>query len=125
MEIVQENLIHVALGRRDLGAFDQDLVYSIGLIDYFDDAFVVKLMNAVHAVLRPGGRIVLGNFHPRNPSRAVMDHVFAWKLVHRTEEDMSRLYRASAFGRACTRVLYEEQGINLFAECVKAERGER
>jgi hypothetical protein len=32
---------------------------------------------------------------------------------------MDRLYRASAFGRPCTRVLYEAQRINLFAECTK------
>ena len=63
---------------------------------------------------------VLGNFHPRNVTRAVMDHVLGWKLVHRTAEDMSRLYRASTFGRDCARVLYEREGVNLFAECMKA-----
>jgi hypothetical protein len=63
---------------------------------------------------------VLGNFHPCNVTRAVMDHVLGWKLVHRTAEDMTRLYRASTFGRDCARVLYEEEGVNLFAECVKA-----
>jgi len=46
-----------------------------------------------------------------------------WKLIHRTEEDMSRLYSKSAFGRDCTRVQFEGQGINLFAECAKAGQG--
>ena len=32
---------------------------------------------------------------------------------------MNRLFQASAFARPCTRILYEEQQINLFAECVK------
>jgi hypothetical protein len=53
------------------------------------------------------------------PTRAFMDHVLEWRLIHRTEEDLDRLYKASAFGRGCTRVVFEEQGINLFAECVK------
>jgi len=121
MSLVNENLVYLATGRRRITLEEQDLVYSVGLIDYFDDAFVIKLMNFAHAVLRPGGRVVLGNFHPQNPTRALLDHVLDWKLIHRTEEDMNRLFRASAFGRASTRVVFEEQEINLFAECVRSD----
>ena len=119
IELVAENLIHLALGRSQTRIEGQDLVYSIGLIDYFDDALVVKLMNLVHGMLRPGGRIILGNFHPRNPARAFSNLVIEWGLIHRTEEDMNRLYAASHFARPCTAVRFEEQEINLFAECVK------
>lgn len=119
VSLVNENLVYLATGRRKVTLEEQDLVYSVGLIDYFEDEFVIKLMNFIHAALRPGGRVVLGNFHPRNPTRALLDHVFEWKLIHRTEADMNRLFCASAFGRPCTRVLFEEQEINLFAECVK------
>ena len=119
VDLVEANLIHVATGRRTLPIADQDLVYSIGLIDYFDDALVVKLLDWVHSTLRPGGRVIVGNFHPDNPTRAVMDHVLEWKLVHRDEDDMNRLLCASAFGKPCSRILYEDQGINLFAEAVK------
>jgi SAM-dependent methyltransferase len=119
MRLLPENLVHLCTGRTTPSFAEQDLVYSIGLIDYFDDAFVVKLMDVVHDALRPGGRAVLGNFHPRNETRAFMDHVLDWKLVHRTPADMDRLYRASRFGRACTRVVFETEGINLFAECVR------
>ncbi len=117
---IAANLIKVALGRSVLDLADQDLVYSIGLIDYFSDQIVVKLLDAIHAALRPGGRVILGNFHPANPTKAVMDHVLDWKLRHRSESDMHALYRASAFGTGCARIFYEAQGINLFAEGVKA-----
>ncbi len=119
MNLVEANLIHVAVGRRELALPPQDLVYSIGLIDYFDDNLVVKLLDWIHSILRPGGRVVLGNFHPRNPTRAAMDHVLEWRLIHRDEADMHRLLRASAFGTQCSRITYEPQRINLFAECVK------
>lgn len=118
MSLVHEDLVYLATGRARATFEDQDLVYSVGLVD-FEDAFVVKLLDFVHDTLRPGGRVLIGNFHPRNGSRAVMDHVLDWKLVHRTEDDMDRLFRASAFGRGTTRILYEEQGINLFAECIR------
>lgn len=115
------NLLALATGRQQLPPLlEQHLIYSIGLIDYFDDAQVIALMNLAHQWLAPGGRLVLGNFHPRNPSRALMDHVLHWRLIHRSEEDMHRLYLASRFGKPATRIEFEAQGINLFAECQKS-----
>ncbi len=119
MTLTPENLIHLAIGRKTIAVDEQDLVYSIGLIDYFPDELVVKLMSLVHSLLRPGGKVILGNFHPKNTCKAFMDHVLEWRLIHRSEADMDRLYRASAFGRDCTNIRFEDQGINLFAECVK------
>lgn len=120
LELANENLVYLATGRRRTTLTQQDLVYSVGLIDYFTDSFVIQLMSFIHGTLRPGGRLVLGNFHPRNVTKAIMDHVVDWKLIHRTEEDLSRLFQVSAFGRPCTRIRFEPQGVNLFAECVKS-----
>jgi hypothetical protein len=36
------------------------LVYSIGLIDYFSDRFVVSLLDYIHGLLKPGGSAILG-----------------------------------------------------------------
>ena len=120
MLLLNDNLVQLAAGRGRSNIKDQHLVYSVGLIDYFKDELVVRLMNFVHSILAPGGRVIFGNFHPRNPTRGIMDHVLEWKLIHRTEEMMNRLFLASKFARPCTRIIYEEQEINLFAECVKA-----
>jgi extracellular factor (EF) 3-hydroxypalmitic acid methyl ester biosynthesis protein len=111
-----ENLIALILGRVKLELPPQDLVYSIGLIDYLNDKLVEKTLNYAHSVLAPGGRVILGNFHPRNPAKEFMDYVFDWKLIHRSEDDMHRLFRRSAFSMPCSRVLFEEGGIDLFAE---------
>jgi len=119
MTPIKANLVRLALGRRQLPLEEQDLVYSIGLIDYFGDRFVIALLDYIYEILRQGGKVILGNFHPRNPSRAFMDHVLDWRLIHRTEEDMDRLFLASRFKRPCTRVRFESEGINLFAECNK------
>ncbi len=119
LRYVPGNLIQVVNGKQHLDVEPQDLIYSIGLIDYFSDKFVVRLLDYIYGKLSPGGRVILGNFHPSNPTRALMDHVLGWKLVHRTEEQMHRLFEQSAFQRPCTKIRYEEQRINLFAECVK------
>jgi SAM-dependent methyltransferase len=98
MILHQANLVYLAMGRTSIDLAPQDLIYSIGLIDYFNDRFVVNLMNYAYRLLKPGGRLILGNFHPRNPI-ALMDYVLDWKLIHRTEEDMDRLFAASMFSR--------------------------
>ena len=119
INLINANLVYLALGRQKLELNDQDLIYSIGLIDYFNDKFVVKLLNWIHGRLRPGGTVILGNFHPNNYSKEMMDYVLEWRLIHRSEEDMHRLFTCSAFGRSCTRIQFEDEGINLFAECAK------
>lgn len=119
VSLQSENLIRVALGKARTDIRDQDLVYTIGLIDYFGDELVIRLMNLIHGMLRPGGRVILGNIHPCNPTRGLMDHVLDWKLIHRTEEDMNRLYASSDFGRPSTSIRFENEGINLFAECIR------
>ena len=121
LRFVPGNLIEVVNGKQDLGIESQDLIYSIGLIDYFSDSFVIRLLDYIHSKLGPGGRVILGNFHPRNPTRALMDYVLSWELIYRTEDEMNRLFAQSAFRRPCTKIRYEEQRINLFAECIKDE----
>lgn len=117
--LVRANLIHAGLGRQALALREQDLIYSLGLFDYLGDGMVVKVLDLIHGALRSGGRVIAGNFHARNATKAFMDHVLDWRLVHRTEADMRRLFQASAFGQ-CTRISYEPLRINMFAEGIKA-----
>jgi len=115
----QENLIYLALGKRQISLPPQDLIYSIGLIDYFNDQLVVKLNDYAHQLLAPGGRLILGNFHTKNPIKAFMDHILDWKLIHRDENDMNRIFSSSRFNAPCSEILYESEGINMFACCEK------
>jgi extracellular factor (EF) 3-hydroxypalmitic acid methyl ester biosynthesis protein len=117
--LVNENLIALYLGRGKTKVEPQQLIYSIGLIDYLNDKLVNKLLQYAYDNLAPGGRVILGNFHPRNPAKEFMDYVLEWNLIHRTEEDMNRLFLRSPFKRECTNIQFEGEGVNLFAECIK------
>ena len=119
IQLINSSMVYLATGRQNLKLKDQDLVYSIGIIDYFNDKFVVALLNYIYDILRHGGKVILGNYHPKNTARALMDYVLDWKLIHRTEADMDRLFERSKFGRPTTRIRFEGQGINLFAEGIK------
>jgi len=121
IDLINENLIALFLGRGRVQVPSHDLIYSIGLIDYLNDKLVGKLLQFAFEHLNPGGRVILGNFHPYNPAKEFMDHVLEWNLIHRTEEDMHRLFLASPFRSRCTKITFEESGIDLFAECVRPE----
>jgi extracellular factor (EF) 3-hydroxypalmitic acid methyl ester biosynthesis protein len=55
MRLEHGNLVHLATGRTVIDLKDQNLVYSIGLIDYFEDRFFIALLNWIHGCLAPGG----------------------------------------------------------------------
>ena len=117
VQTLHGNLIYLVTGRQELHLAPQDLIYAANLIDYFSDELATALIDWIYDRLRPGGRVILGNFHPRNASRGLMDHVLDWHLTHRDEADMSRLFLNSKFGRPASRVIFEDEGIDLFAEC--------
>jgi hypothetical protein len=48
-----------------------------------------------------------------------MDHILDWKLIHRDENDMNRIFASSRFNAPCSEILYESEGINMFACCEK------
>jgi hypothetical protein len=119
IHLLQENLILLAMGRRSASMPPQDLIYSIGLIDYFQDKLVIQLLNWMYDTLAPGGKALLGNFDPRCQNRVFMDHLLEWRLIYRTPDDMRRLFANSKFGDEPVDVRYEQEGINLFASCRK------
>lgn len=116
-KMVQLNPVSLLLGGPSPELMGQDLIYSCGLIDYLNERMLVRLLNFIHAILRPGGRVVLGNIHAGAPVRAMMDHVLEWKLHYRTPADLDRVLLASAFKRGATAVHYEAERVNFFAEC--------
>ena len=73
----------------------------------------------VHGGYLAAAVATIDDFHSDNPNKALMDHVFDWKLIHRSEEYMNRLFEQSKFGSPCTNIRYEEARVNLFAEGTK------
>jgi len=46
-----------------------ELVWSSGLFDYLDDGLFVRLLRRLLRFAEPNGEVVVGNFHPSNPTR--------------------------------------------------------
>ena len=114
VRFMHENVIKWVLGRakHDMGL--QDIIYTSGLCDYLDDRMMQRLIERCHQQLAPGGALIIGNFSPSNPDRQFMDNIMYWRLIHRDEGDMHRLFAASPFGDR-VELIAEEHGVNLFA----------
>ena len=91
-----------------------DLIWSAGLLDYFTDRQFVFLIKNLYRHLRPEAELVVGNFHPDNPSRAYMEIIGDWHLIYRSEHDLIRLARQAGFGLNDIRVGVEAENVNLF-----------
>ncbi len=91
----------------------------MGLTDYFSDRLCVKTLNNIYDILKPGGEVIVGNFHARCPSRVFLDYMLDWPLIYRTEEDMERIFAASKFGESQVYVDYEEERVNMLVRCKK------
>ena len=71
----------------DLG--QQDLIYSVGLIDYLIDRRAKALAERLYDHLKPGGLLIIGNMNETELSNLwPMEFITDWHLYYRTEADM-------------------------------------
>jgi extracellular factor (EF) 3-hydroxypalmitic acid methyl ester biosynthesis protein len=70
---------------------DLDLVYSTGLYDYLPDPVAQRLTKRLYSLLRPGGRMLLGNMVEGPDITWIMEYALDWAILYRTEQDMLRL----------------------------------
>jgi len=68
----------------ELGQFD--FIYALGLFDYLTPPVAKAVIEKVYALLNPGGKLVVGNYHVGNPDRCYMEYWMDWVLFYRTEE---------------------------------------
>jgi extracellular factor (EF) 3-hydroxypalmitic acid methyl ester biosynthesis protein len=68
-----------------------DLIYSAGLYDYLPDPVALSLTRILYSRLRRGGRILAGNLVEAPELTWLMDYVFGWPLIYRTEDSLLRL----------------------------------
>lgn len=90
-----------------------DFIWSAGLFDYFDDTVFKRMLTRFLKAVKPNGELIIGNFHPRNPSRPIMEFT-NWDLHHRTEMELVDLAHACGVEYDRITLVQEAEGINLF-----------
>ncbi len=94
-----------------------DLLYTAGLYDYLPQAVAKNLTSIISGSVSQGGELIIGNFHPDNPTKTISDLVADWRLIHRNQEQMQDLISTSSFKKS--QFYLDEIGIDLFIEAYK------
>lgn len=67
----------------------QDLIYSVGLLDYLIDRRARSLAARLYERLAPGGMLIIGNMNETELSNLwPMEFITDWHLFYRTDKDM-------------------------------------
>jgi extracellular factor (EF) 3-hydroxypalmitic acid methyl ester biosynthesis protein len=116
-ELVRDS-VRTMLRTRDLserwGRFE--FLYSMGLFDYLTTPVARAVLAKLYDLLTPGGELVIGNFHVRNPTRVYMEYWMDWVLVYRTEDELLDL--AWGLPGADASLVFEETGSQMFL-CIR------
>lgn len=94
-------------------AREYDLVWSAGLFDYLDDKSFKFLLSRLLTMVKVGGKMVIGNFSKKNPTRDFMEFGH-WFLYHRSPIEMLSLAQECGIANDRISVESEAEGINLF-----------
>ncbi|HEX9159257.1 MAG TPA: class I SAM-dependent methyltransferase, partial [Rhizomicrobium sp.] len=67
----------------------QDLIYSVGLLDYLTDRRAASLVRRLFELLVPGGLLIIGNMNETPLSNLwPMEFITDWSLHYRSEQQM-------------------------------------
>jgi extracellular factor (EF) 3-hydroxypalmitic acid methyl ester biosynthesis protein len=90
---------------------EYDVIYSAGLFDYFSDPVCQAAARRLIHALKPGGKLIIGNFNISTPNKFLMEIALDWRLIYRSPEDLAKLY-TDLGGQL--EVESEPEGVNLF-----------
>jgi extracellular factor (EF) 3-hydroxypalmitic acid methyl ester biosynthesis protein len=94
-----------------------DYIYSMGLFDYLTPPVASAVLGKLYQILKPGGTMLIGNFHVSNPSRCYMEYWLDWVLYYRSEEEFTDLLGNAESAEA--NVFFEDSGSQLFLQVQK------
>ena len=102
---------------KKLGQFH--FIYSMGLFDYLATPVAKAVLQRLYKILKPRGKMVIGNFHVSNPSKYYMEYWCDWVLYHRTEEEFLNMLNDDS--SADVSVIFEDTGSQMFLQIEKRQ----
>lgn len=116
------NFFYLATGRQNVELPPQDLVYTITLADSCNDKLLLRLLDSMYRLLKPGGCAFIASLSPGDSSKAFFDYVVEWKLVRRTGPELVGLLRKANFVQPSTKPAAGPKGVALLAHGMKPRR---
>jgi extracellular factor (EF) 3-hydroxypalmitic acid methyl ester biosynthesis protein len=99
---------------------DLNFVYAAGLYDYLPQKVAVRLTNKMFQMLKPNGRLLVGNFALCVRDIGYMEAFMQWDLIYRTEAKVADF--ASEIPKdaiANSRMFWDKQKNVIYLEVIK------
>ncbi|MBL7670631.1 MAG: PilZ domain-containing protein [Bdellovibrionaceae bacterium] len=74
-----------------------DLIYTAGLYDYLTQPVAQILTHQLSLLVKSQGHLIIGNFHPNNPTKTISELVADWRLIHRSRDEMIQLTKMVSY----------------------------
>lgn len=91
-----------------------DFIYSMGLFDYLTPPVARAVLTKMFRLLRPGGQVVIGNFHKHCKDREFLEYWLDWVLYYRDETEFMELTEELPY--AARNLFLEESGSQMFLQ---------
>lgn len=91
-----------------VSSYSPDIIEMVGFTDYMTSDKAVKILSAIHQVLKPGALFLTNNVGP-NFERRFLEIVVTWKMLNRTEKQVLKLFESAGFSNVLT--VWEATGI--------------
>jgi extracellular factor (EF) 3-hydroxypalmitic acid methyl ester biosynthesis protein len=97
----QKNAIRLAL-KKDIKqeiSGEYDIIYSSGLLDYFDERIAARLVANLKRLLKKNGTMIIANVRDKfsNSSVSWMEWVAEWYLIYRTDKEFKAIFTGGGF----------------------------
>jgi extracellular factor (EF) 3-hydroxypalmitic acid methyl ester biosynthesis protein len=118
---LRENLFRI--GRQSIRALpliDSDMIICLGLLDYLNAVDASSLLRVCYQSLRPGGRMIFGNFAPQCKARTYMEWIGNWYLTYRTEAEFMAIAHSAGIDEQHFRITSLVDGACLLLDARRA-----
>ena len=87
-----DNVLKFILNRDKLKLMgERDLIYSVGLLDYFSVKNSARIVSRLWDAIKSGGLMIITNAQPDNPTRLWMEYGGDWFLCYKNKEEMHEI----------------------------------
>lgn len=95
-----------------------DFIYVAGLYDYLDDSLAHSATRKLATMLRPGGRLLIGNFTGATEDAGYMEAFMDWRLIYRSGADL--LTMADGTGAREASIVADSTGAVIYLDLTVA-----
>jgi len=114
------NILRFVLSEKNLETMGaRDLIYSLGLFDYFDINSSMKIICKLWKFVKKGGTLLISNAHPDNPTKLWMEWGGDWFLTYKSKDEMHQLYRDLKDIQSVN-LTTDSQGVYQYLEIIKS-----